>query len=60
MGSCGQSGDCIISGSAPIPGPTQLISQDSTELATIPVRVDGHSDTKETVPGTAAFMAVVL
>ena len=33
---------------------------DSTELATIPVLVDGHSDIKETVPGTAAFMAVLL
>ena len=39
-------------------GPMQLISQDSTELATIPVRVEGHSDAKETVPGTAAFVAV--
>ena len=29
-------------------------------LATIPVRVDGHSDAKETVPGTAAFVAVLL
>jgi len=41
-------------------GPMQLISQDSTELATIPDRVDGHSDAKETVPGTAAFVAVLL
>ena len=29
-------------------------------LATIPDRVDGHSDTKETVPGTAACVAVLL
>ena len=41
-------------------GPTQLISQDSTELATIPVLVDGHSVAKETVPGTATFVAVPL
>ena len=40
-------------------GPVQLISQDSTELATIPAHVDGHSDVKETVPGTAAFVAVL-
>ena len=41
-------------------GPVQLISQDSTELATIPAHVDGHSDVKETVPGTAAFVAVLI
>ena len=41
-------------------GPTQLISQDTTELATIPVPVDSHSDVKETVPGTAAFVAMLL
>ena len=40
-------------------GSVQLISQDSTELATIPARVDGHSNVKETIPGTAAFVAVL-
>ena len=59
MGSCVQSGDCIIRIRTDT-GPMQLISQDSTELAAIPDRVDGHSDAKETVSGTAAFVAVLL